>query len=432
MAIIDCVKWQPQESKTIYAYRYPESNLSTYTQLIVQESQEALLFSKGQLMAKFGPGKHTLNTENIPILRSLFGIPFGGKNPFTAEIWFINKVQTFAIEWKIDRMTIHDVDYQTQLPLVASGQYGLKIVDSEKFIIKFVGTKYIFTEDNMTEQSYGEFCSKTKSMILQYMLQNNIGFKQISAFLDNLSENLKMQMQMFWSDLGLELTKFYVTTIEIDDSTPDGKRVKDAIAQQASMSITGHSWQQEQMFQTADNAIGNFSGIGGGNGGLLGGLMAIQMMNNMGGSGNAVGSGMMQPQFNQPTFNNGNAAATQTLNNQQQAGPGRMVYCANCSKKYSSDQAFCPNCGKKYNPCPRCGADNAENARRCVSCGAQLSAANNLSICPKCGSSVAPGARFCGNCGSPIASANSDNRCPRCGAEMAPDAKFCPKCGNRR
>jgi len=433
MAIIDCVKWQPQGGKTIYAYRYPECNLSTYTQLIVQESQEALLFSKGQLMAKFGPGKHTLNTENIPILRNLYGIPFGGKNPFTAEVWFINKVQTFAIEWRIDRMTIHDVDYQTQLPLVASGQYGLKVIDAEKFIIKFVGTKYTFTEDNMTEQSYGEFCSKSKSLILQYMLQNSIGFKQISAFLDSISENLKIQMQQFWSDLGLELTKFYVTSIEIDDSTPDGQRVKEAIAQQASMSITGHSWQQEQMFKTADSAIGSVSGIGGGNGGgLLGGLMAIQMMNNMGGGAGAVGGGMMQTQYNQPTFGgNGNAAAAQAINNQQVSG-ARMVYCASCSKKFSSDQAFCPHCGKKYNPCPRCGADNADNAKRCVSCGAQLGASGVLSICPKCGSSVNPGARFCGNCGSPIASANSDNRCPRCGAEMAPDAKFCPKCGSKR
>lgn len=126
MAIIDLVRWQPQGGPTIYAYRFPETNLSTYTQLLVSESQEAVLFSKGQLMGKFGPGKHTLNTENLPILRSLFGLPFGGKNPFTAEIWYVNKVQVFNIDWRITRMPIHDVDYNTQIPLFASGQYGLK------------------------------------------------------------------------------------------------------------------------------------------------------------------------------------------------------------------------------------------------------------------------------------------------------------------
>ena len=74
MAIIDLVRWAPQGSETIYAWRHPETNLSTYTQLIVQESQEALLFSKGQLVGKFGPGKHTLNTENYPTLTLRYSI----------------------------------------------------------------------------------------------------------------------------------------------------------------------------------------------------------------------------------------------------------------------------------------------------------------------------------------------------------------------
>ena len=91
MALIDCASWKPQSDEFVFAYRFPQTNLSTYTQLIVYESQEAFLFSKGRLMGKFGPGKHTLDTENLPILRSLFGIPFGGKNPFTAEIWIVNK-----------------------------------------------------------------------------------------------------------------------------------------------------------------------------------------------------------------------------------------------------------------------------------------------------------------------------------------------------
>jgi membrane protease subunit (stomatin/prohibitin family) len=85
VAAIDLVDWSKDFGSgagTVYAWKFPATNLSTYTQLIVRESQEAVLFSKGAVMGKFGPGKHTLDTENLPILRSLFGIPFGGKNPF--------------------------------------------------------------------------------------------------------------------------------------------------------------------------------------------------------------------------------------------------------------------------------------------------------------------------------------------------------------
>lgn len=456
MAIIDLVRWQPQGGPTIYAYRFPETNLSTYTQLLVSESQEAVLFSKGQLMGKFGPGKHTLNTENLPILRSLFGLPFGGKNPFTAEIWYVNKVQVFNIDWRITRMPIHDVDYNTQIPLFASGQYGLKITDTEKFLVNFVGTRHLFTQEDMTEQSRGEFTSKAKSTIVKFMIQNRVGFKQVAAYLDQMSDYLRQQMAPFWSELGLELTKFYINEIDIDDSAPDGKSIREAIAKQSTMSITGHSWQQEQMFDTANNAISGMTGAFGGAGGdgsLLGGIMAINMMNGMMGGGNRQGQGggvasdMMAPQYNQPTFGGSQSSPgfgaqqqgftpqqgfgqqTQGFGQQASQQGVKMVYCSNCGKKYPSTSSFCPNCGNKYNPCPQCGTDNNPHARRCVSCGAQLGGTPGGATCPHCNAPLAPGTVFCGNCGQRVASSDV---CTRCGAPFPPNVKFCPKCGNRR
>ena len=434
MAIIDLVRWAPQGSETIYAWRHPETNLSTYTQLIVQESQEALLFSKGQLVGKFGPGKHTLNTENLPILRSLFGIPFGGKNPFTAEVWFINKIQTYSIQWEIDSMSIHDAGYNTHIPITARGQYGMNIIDSERFIIKMVGTKHEFTERDFTQQFEGEFTTKVKSIILQYMMQNNLSFKQISAYLAQMSDYLKESMAPFCGDLGLNLSKFYVNTIEVDDSTPEGRRIKEAIAKQAEMSITGRTWQQEQMFGTANNAIDGFTnamGGGSGAGGILGGILAINMMNGMGaggGMGTGMAQGIMQPQYNQPTFggnNNMQGGAPTDQQGFQQAT--KMVYCSNCSNKFPNSMRFCPKCGDPYNPCPKCGTDNDQNARRCIGCGLQLQAGGTT--CPNCNGQLPAGASFCGNCGTRI---GSTDVCARCGNALSPAVKFCPICGNKR
>lgn len=448
MAIIDLVRWQPQNGPTIYAYRFPQTNLSTYTQLLVSESQEALLFSKGRLMGKFGPGKHTLDTENLPILRHLYGLPFGGKNPFTAEVWFVNKIQVFNIDWRITRLPIHDADYNTQIPLYAAGQYGLKIVDSEKFLINFVGTRAVFSESDMTEQSRGEFTSKAKSAILQFMMQNHIGFKQIGAYLDSMSTYLRDSIAPFWSELGLELTKFYINEIDIDDSSPDGRQIREAIAQQSSMSITGRTWQQEQLFETANSAISNISGAmgSGGSGGLLGGIMAINMMNGMmgggrqggGAAGGGVAADMMRPQYNQPTF--GPSSPQQPAAGQPAAGgnafPGQpqqkgpqMVYCSNCGKKYPSTSSFCPNCGNQYNPCPQCGTDNNPHSRRCVSCGTTLCGNAGGAHCPSCNAPLQPGSVFCGNCGQRVVSSDT---CTRCGSTLPPNVKFCPKCGNRR
>ena len=416
MAIIDLVRWAPQGNQTIYAYRFPETNLSTYTQLIVQESQEAILFSKGQIVGKFGPGKHTLNTENLPILRSLYGLPFGGKNPFTAEVWFVNKLQPYNIDWSIDRMDIHDADYNTGIPLVANGRYGLKITDAERFLIKIVGTKNSFDQNDLTDQFFGEFSTKTKSTILQFMINNRIGLKQISAHLDSISEHLKTVMLPFWENLGLELTKFYVTSIEVDSSTEVGRRVLDAISRQSAQSIGGYTWQQEKAFDVAKDAV---DGLSNSNSGIMGAIVASNMMGGLGGAG-----GVMQPQYNQPTF--GGTNQNQQGNNVQPVNQVKEVYCSNCSKKFSSTHRFCFYCGDPYDACPKCGTDNDKNAKRCVSCGTPPQ--TEMSLCTNCNTPLAPGSSFCGNCGQQQA----ENKCTRCGTALNPTIKFCPKCGQKR
>ncbi len=417
MAIIDLVHWSPQENQTIYAYRFPGTNLSTYTQLIVQESQEAFLFSKGQIVGKFGPGKHTLSTENLPILRSLYGLPFGVKNPFTAEVWFVNKLQPYNIDWSIDRMDIHDADYNTGIPLIANGRYGLKITDAERFLIKIVGTKNSFDQKDLTDQFFGEFSIKTKSTILQFMINKKIGLKQISAHLDNISDHLKIIMLPFWENLGLELTKFYVTSIEVDSTTEVGRRVLDAISRQSAQSIGGYTWQQEKAFDVAKDAV---DGLANSNSGIMGAVIATNMM---GGLGGAAG-GVMQPQYNQPTFGSTNQG--QHGGTAQTVHQAREVYCSNCSKKFPSSHRFCPHCGDPYDACPRCGTDNDRSAKRCVSCGTQLQIEN--AMCINCNIPLASGSSFCGNCGKQQA----DDKCSRCSTPLSPTIKFCPRCGQKR
>lgn len=426
MALIDCASWKPKSNEFVFAYRFPQTNLSTYTQLIVYESQEALLFSKGRLMGKFGPGKHTLDTENLPVLRSFFGIPFGGKNPFTAEIWIVNKLYPANLNWAVRSMTVHDIDYQTMLPLQAKGQYGLQVSDSEKFLLKMAGTKDVFTESDMLSQAYGEFSTKSKSAIIQFMTNQRIGFKSVSAHLDALSEYIKSNLLPFWEEYGLTMTKFYVNDISIDTSTAEGKKVAEALASQASMSITGHSWQQEQMFGVANNAVDQIGNASGGNG-LIAGLMAINMMGSNG-IGGDMSSGLMQTHNNQPTFS-GNQGGMRIQHPDAQIGV-KEIYCANCSKKHLTTERFCPHCGSEYNPCPKCGSDNPKTAKRCVSCGTNLQQSNMMSQCHSCGSPITPGTAFCPQCGAQQ-NAISGNVCPRCGASVPLTSRFCPKCGQK-
>src|ERR1700676_3160425 len=98
MAKLDLVKWDAQSDASV-VWKCPSQELSTWTQLIVNESQEAFLVRGGVYEGPFGAGRHTLSTENVPVIRSLFGLPFGGRSPFTAEVWYVNKATNLNVKW---------------------------------------------------------------------------------------------------------------------------------------------------------------------------------------------------------------------------------------------------------------------------------------------------------------------------------------------
>lgn len=417
MALIDLVKWDVGNQQ-IYAWKFPETNLSTMTQLIVAESQEAILFSKGQLIGKFGPGKHTLNTENLPLLRNLFGIAFGGKNPFTAEVWFVNKLVPLTIDWSTDAMMYHDPDYQTMVPIVAMGRYGLRVDDAERFLIKLVGTASAFGAADLTNHFWGALVAKTKSVLLAYMQTQRIGIKSISAYLEPLSEGLKVSMLAFWEDYGFTLTGFYITSIDIDGRSESGRRILDAMSRQSAQVIGGYTWQQAQTFEAADKAI---SSMGQGNGGLLG---AVMMTNMMGGAG-GVGGALLQPTPMSGVGSASGQAGTGTPGGGMAPLPPRDVFCSNCAKKFSNSMKFCPHCGDPYTPCPRCGTDNDTKASRCVSCGTPLAAETACSVC---GAAIPPGGTSCPKCTRPL---GGPGTCTRCGTRFNGSPSFCPQCGKK-
>lgn len=421
MALIDLVRWNPGRDPSsrpghqLFAWRFPETNLSTLTQLVVAESQEAVLFSKGQLIGKFGPGKHTLNTENLPLLRSLFGLPFGGKNPFSAEVWFVNKLVPLNIDWSTDGMMYHDPDYGTMVPLLAMGRYGLRVDDAERFLIKLVGTASAFGERELTNHFWGALVSKTKSVLLGHMQSQRIGIKSISAYLEPLSECLKASMIAFWEEFGFALTGFYITSIEVDSGSEAGARILDAMSRQSAQVIGGYTWQQSQTFEVADRAIASLQ-QGNGNG-ILGAMMMTGMM----GGGGLGGGALLQPT---PMAGQGMPGASGQVGSGA-AMPLRDVFCSNCAKKYQSNMKFCPHCGDPYTPCPRCGTDNDEKARRCVSCGTPLAQGSS---CDLCGTPIPPGGSSCPKCTRPLGGVPS---CGRCGAIFNGHPAFCPQCGKK-
>jgi membrane protease subunit (stomatin/prohibitin family) len=418
LSVLDYVRWDGELG--VLAYRFPEPNLGKYTILQVMESQEAIVIVNGEKSQKFGPGNHELNSPNVPILKSFYGFLRGGQNPYTVQIWFVNKLTPMNINWRADSFPIFDVNFGASIPIYSEGTYGVSIKDAERFLLKLsLGfPSGVVTADDFTNQVYGELISKSKSIITKFISTNHIGINDISAHLDDISNYLKSELNHFWNDFGLQMLQFYITNIGVDISTESGRKVQEAIDSQTAQKISGRTWQQEKMFDTANRAIG---GISNGDGGLLATLMAAQIMGGMGGI--QCAGGLMTPQYNQPICAPNNQKTTNPQQTDSSLKP-KEVYCSNCNKKYPSNMKFCPYCGDPYNPCPKCGSDNEPDAKRCVNCGTLLNFHEN-DICPGCGNPVVQGAAFCPNCGRPL----SEQQCPRCGTNIDPSLSFCPNCG---
>jgi membrane protease subunit (stomatin/prohibitin family) len=221
------------------------------------------------------------------------------------------------------------------------------------------------------------------------MQANQVSITTISARLDDLSKFVGQPLKEFWETYGMILTGFYITSVDLDTSTEDGKKIASALSDRSAQNIAGYTWQQKQGFGVANNALSR-----GGDMGILGAAAMTGML----GGGGGVGQAMMQPpsQMQQGAYPGGAAPVA-----------GRKeVFCAKCAKKYPATSNFCPFCGNKYNPCPRCGSDNLEGSKRCVSCGTELMqpqmGGGFGNVCPRCGQQAAPGVKFCPGCGSKL------------------------------
>lgn len=378
MAIIDVVRWDAPDS--VYAYKYPSNELSTWTQLIVAESQEAVLLKEGQMIGPFTAGRYTLDTDNVPLLTSLFKLPLGGKSPFTASVWFVNRTQPLDVRWgTADPVQVQDPRYAIMLPVRAYGQYGVQVDDTRKFLTKLVGTMGSFDRDQLVSYFRGIILTLAKDAIANYIVRRKISVLEISANLKELSGELQAAIEPEMAEFGLKLIRFTVNSISVPEDDPAVARLKEALAQKASYDILGTNIQQQRSFDVMQDAASN-----------QGAAVAAPMGAGMGlGMGVAIGQGMGQAM----------GGVAQTV---QPAG----LVCPGCHAANPPGTSFCAACGTRLapapvaagGPCRQCGKALPAGAKFCPDCGTKT-----VAFCSKCGTELAPGAKFCPNCGTPAA-----------------------------
>ena len=218
MAIIDRIKYDGKSQDLNWLiYKYPSEQFVLGSQLIVSPGQEALFIKGGEVLDLFGPGTYTLATNNLPVFGKYVNGLFGGKTPFSAEIYYINKTVNLNIKWGTSTpILLEDPIYKLILNISARGQYGIYIMNSRLFVSRIIGAiPNGSSADPLVILRYfnGLINAKIKSVVAEYMIKKKISFLKISQYLSELSYVFKKALTDEFERFGIEIINFYCESI---------------------------------------------------------------------------------------------------------------------------------------------------------------------------------------------------------------------------
>ena len=375
MAIIDRIKFDGQASGLHWlVYKYPSEQFVLGSQLIVNQGQEALFLKGGEALDLFGPGTHTLTTGNLPLLNKLVNLPFGGKTPFTAEIYYVNRTVKLDLPWGTQTaIPLEDPKYGLLLNVGAYGQYGIAINNTRLFLSRIIGAiPHGAIGDYTTILKYfsGLIAAKTKSVVSEYMIKKQISFLEISAYLSELSDLFREAVRDEFDRFGVEIVNFFCESI-----APNQKDYEKLRGYKEELALGKDFYRERRSLDIAEELAKNPSTGGIANAGIgLG--MGLGAVNQFGTLFSNIGSTVQAP-------------------------PANTLACPHCGAGISAGMKFCGACGKPLaatTVCPHCNAEIPAGMKFCGNCGASLSAAK----CPSCGTENRPGMKFCGNCGAQL------------------------------
>ena len=272
---IDIIEWT-DDSRDTLSYRFPDEDkeIKNGAQLVVREAQVAQFVYLGQFGDTFGPGKHALTTDNIPILTDLKGWKYGFESPFKADVYYVVTRLFTGNKWgTANPVMMRDADFGI-VRLRAYGTYDFRVVDVKKFLKEVAGTDDHFRLDEFNDTMR----SRLVSVFTDALASAKIPALDVASRYGELGEALLPLINpAIGAKYGLEMTTFIVENVSVPPE------VEQAIDKRSSMAAVGNlnDYVKFQMGQGMATAGG---GIGGAGAELAMGMaMAQQMMNQPGG-----------------------------------------------------------------------------------------------------------------------------------------------------
>ena len=148
--LIDVIQWT-EPGDHVLAWRFPTADFETQqgAQLIVRDTQMALFVHEGRVADLFGPGRHAIRTENLPLLTDLRHWARGFESPFKSEVYFFSTRLRLDQTWGTAQpVTLRESEFGA-IRLRAYGVYSYRIADPRTFFSSVSGTRESYVVANL-------------------------------------------------------------------------------------------------------------------------------------------------------------------------------------------------------------------------------------------------------------------------------------------
>ena len=294
--IFDVVEY-PNEMSDEIVHRFPEQGIADLrlgSQVIVRESQRVVFFRDGNALDVFGPGRHTIETANIPLLVNLLGVAFNNRTPFTAEVYYVS-VKEFA-----------DRKWGTPQPIIVSnpgmglgvallqgfGTFSYQVKDPQQFVTQLVGAQGAYRTSDIENRLKTVLLSKLQDLLGETAAKKSI--VQLIGLTEELSAGVRAKAQDDFALIGLTLKTFYVGNLKPSDKSAEELRAMGMLDMQTYTQLQAADALRDAA-QNPSGGAGLTAGIGAGMG--IGNILT-QSLSGMPAAGQqqkAPGAGPVQP-----------------------------------------------------------------------------------------------------------------------------------------
>jgi excisionase family DNA binding protein len=230
--LIEIIEWN-DDSRDTLSFRWPDEDkaIKNGAQLIVRESQTVQFLYLGQFGDTFGPGKHTLATENIPVLTKLQGWKYGFASPFKADVYFLNTRLFTGNKWGTSNpVMMRDADFGI-VRARAFGTYDFHITDPKLFLKEVAGSDQHFRLDEFADTMR----SRIVSLFSEALAQSKVPVLDVATRYSELGTALLPLINpVTTAKYGIEFTTFLIENVSLPPE------VEQAIDKRSSMAAVGN------------------------------------------------------------------------------------------------------------------------------------------------------------------------------------------------